>query len=84
MYKNLRRSAYHLAGDGTSWAEDFRALSFPEHWHAGLLELHNYGREEDKQRLTLPTQPARRRAADARTRCDRPPQAPNPRGVGTA
>ncbi|MEV8406808.1 DUF3962 domain-containing protein [Streptomyces niveus] len=55
MYKNLRRSAYHLAGDGTSWAEDFRALSFPEHWHAGLLELHNYGREEDKQRLTLPT-----------------------------
>ena len=55
MYKNIRRSAYHLAEDSTPWTEDFRALPFPEHWHAGLLELHNHGRDEEKQQLTLPT-----------------------------
>ncbi|MFF8654133.1 pPIWI_RE module domain-containing protein [Streptomyces huasconensis] len=55
MYRNLRRSAYHLAGDSASWTEDFRALPFPEHWHTGLLELHNYGRDEEKRRPTLPT-----------------------------
>ncbi|WP_171162558.1 pPIWI_RE module domain-containing protein [Streptomyces sp. I05A-00742] len=55
MYKSIRRSAYHLAEDSTPWTEDFQALSFPEHWHAGLLELHNHGRDEEKQQLTLPT-----------------------------
>ncbi|WP_431952822.1 pPIWI_RE module domain-containing protein [Actinacidiphila sp. bgisy167] len=55
MYKNIRRSAYHLAESGAPWTEDFRALPFPEHWHAGLLELHNHGRDEDKRQLTLPT-----------------------------
>ncbi|MDX2540634.1 pPIWI_RE module domain-containing protein [Streptomyces sp. WI04-05B] len=55
MYKNTRRSAYHLAEDSAPWTEDFRALAFPEHWHAGLLDLHNHGRDEEKQLLTLPT-----------------------------
>ncbi|QIY94511.2 DUF3962 domain-containing protein [Streptomyces sp. S1D4-11] len=55
MYKKIRRSAYHLAEDSAPWTEDFRALSFPEQWHPGLLELHNHGRDEDKQHQTLPT-----------------------------
>ncbi|WP_328671970.1 pPIWI_RE module domain-containing protein [Streptomyces sp. NBC_00328] len=55
MYKNIRRSAYHLAEDSAPWTEDFRALPFPEHWHTGLLELHNRGRDEEKRQLTLPT-----------------------------
>lgn len=55
MYKNIRRSAYHLAEEGTPWTEDFQALPFPEHWHAGLLELHNHGRGEEKWQPTLPT-----------------------------
>ncbi|MEO3763227.1 DUF3962 domain-containing protein [Streptomyces sp. B5E4] len=55
MYQHIRRSAYHLAEDGEPWTEDFRALAFPEHWHADLLELHNHGRDEEKRRLTLPT-----------------------------
>ncbi|MFJ7266393.1 pPIWI_RE module domain-containing protein [Streptomyces sp. NPDC099050] len=55
MYKSIRRSAYHLAEDSTPWVEDFHVLPFPEHWHAGLLELHNHGRDEEKQQLTLPT-----------------------------
>ncbi|WP_282699391.1 DUF3962 domain-containing protein [Streptomyces sp. CC219B] len=55
MYQHIRRSAYHLAQGGEPWTEDFRALAFPEHWHAELLELHNYGRDEEKRQLTLPT-----------------------------
>ncbi|MCM2422129.1 pPIWI_RE module domain-containing protein [Streptomyces sp. RKAG293] len=55
MYKSIRRSAYHLAEGSTPWTEDFHVLPFPEHWHAGLLELHNHGRNEEKQQLTLPT-----------------------------
>ncbi|MFB7930846.1 pPIWI_RE module domain-containing protein [Streptomyces sp. NPDC056039] len=55
MYQNIRRSAYHLAEGSEPWTEDFRALAFPEHWHAELLELHNYGRDEEKRQLTLPT-----------------------------
>ncbi|MFB7587733.1 pPIWI_RE module domain-containing protein [Streptomyces sp. NPDC056169] len=55
MYKSIRRSAYHLAGDSTPWTEDFRVLPFPEHWRARLIELHNHGRDEEKQRLILPT-----------------------------
>ncbi|MFF3014012.1 pPIWI_RE module domain-containing protein [Streptomyces sp. NPDC057939] len=55
MYKNIRRSAYQLAEDSTPWVEDFHVLPFPEHWHSGLLELHNHGRDEEKQQLTLPT-----------------------------
>ncbi|MBO1330975.1 pPIWI_RE module domain-containing protein [Streptomyces sp. VRA16 Mangrove soil] len=55
MYQHIRRSAYHLADGGTPWTEDFRALSFPEHWQSGLLELHNHGRPEDRRKLTLPT-----------------------------
>lgn len=55
MYKKNRRSAYHLADGAVPWTEDFRALPFPEQWHPGLLELHNHGRAEDKQRQTLPT-----------------------------
>lgn len=46
MYKEIRRAAYHLADAAEPWTEDFRALPFPEHWHEGLLELHNYGRSE--------------------------------------
>ncbi|MEU7296595.1 DUF3962 domain-containing protein [Streptomyces exfoliatus] len=55
MYKSIRRSAYHLAGDSTPWTGDFRALPFPEHWRARLIELHNHGRDEEKERLILPT-----------------------------
>ncbi|MGW1613692.1 pPIWI_RE module domain-containing protein [Streptomyces sp. NPDC002285] len=55
MYQNIRRSAYHLAEGGEPWTEDFRALAFPEHWHAELLALHNQGRDEEKRQLTLPT-----------------------------
>ncbi|MDO0933206.1 DUF3962 domain-containing protein [Streptomyces sp. DG2A-72] len=55
MYQNIRRSAYHLAEGSESWTEDFRALAFPEHWHAELLALHNHGRDEEKRQLTLPT-----------------------------
>ncbi|MDI5964105.1 pPIWI_RE module domain-containing protein [Streptantibioticus silvisoli] len=55
MYQHIRRSAYHLAKGGEPWTEDFRALAFPEHWHAELLELHNHGRDEEKRQLTLPT-----------------------------
>ncbi|MEV7784605.1 DUF3962 domain-containing protein [Streptomyces sp. NPDC088106] len=55
MYKKIRRSAYHLAEDSAPWTEDFRALPFPEQWHPGLLELHNHGRDEEKQQRTLPT-----------------------------
>ncbi|MFE1995240.1 pPIWI_RE module domain-containing protein [Streptomyces parvulus] len=55
MYKKVRRSAYHLAADAAPWTEDFRAVPFPEQWHPALLELHNHGRDEDKQQQTLPT-----------------------------
>lgn len=55
MYQNIRRSAYHLAEGGEPWIEDFRALAFPEHWHAELLALHNHGRDEEKRQLNLPT-----------------------------
>ncbi|MEU4108054.1 DUF3962 domain-containing protein [Streptomyces sp. NPDC027717] len=55
MYKYIRRSAYHLTEDSTPWTEDFRVLPFPEHWRTGLLGLHNHGRPEEKQQLTLPT-----------------------------
>lgn len=55
MYKNIRRSAYQLADPEVPWTEDFRALSFPERWHSGLLDLHNHGRDEERQHQTLPT-----------------------------
>lgn len=55
MYQHIRRSVYHLAEGSQPWSEDYRALAFPEHWHADLLELHNHGRDEEKRQLTLPT-----------------------------
>ncbi|GAA3884380.1 pPIWI_RE module domain-containing protein [Streptomyces sedi] len=55
MYQHIRRSAYRLAEGGEPWTADFRALSFPEHWHADLLDLHNHARDEEKRRFTLPT-----------------------------
>ncbi|MFD9715765.1 pPIWI_RE module domain-containing protein [Streptomyces sp. NPDC059076] len=55
MYQHIRRSTYHLAEGSEPWTEDYRALAFPEHWHADLLELHNYGRDEEKRQRTLPT-----------------------------
>ncbi|MDR3079323.1 MAG: DUF3962 domain-containing protein, partial [Streptomyces sp.] len=55
MYQHIRRSAYHLADDRTTWTEDFMALAFPEQWKTELLDLHNYGRPDDGQHRTLPT-----------------------------
>jgi hypothetical protein len=55
MYKEIRRAAYHLADAAKPWTEDFRALPFPEHWHEGLLKLHNYGRSEGEWHKTIPT-----------------------------
>ncbi|MEU4083097.1 pPIWI_RE module domain-containing protein [Streptomyces aureus] len=55
MYREIRRAAYHLADVAEPWTEDFRAVRFPEHWHAGLLELHNYRRADDEWRKTIPT-----------------------------
>ncbi|WP_406351721.1 pPIWI_RE module domain-containing protein [Streptomyces sp. NBC_00658] len=55
MYREIRRAAYHLAEGAKPWSEDFRAVRFPEHWHMGLLELHNYGRTEEERHKTIPT-----------------------------
>ncbi|MER5601538.1 DUF3962 domain-containing protein [Streptomyces sp. NPDC002265] len=55
MYREIRRAAYHLADVAEPWIEDFRTVRFPEHWHAGLLALHNYKRAEDEWRKTIPT-----------------------------
>jgi hypothetical protein len=55
MYKEIRRAAYHLAEGAAPWIEDFRALRFPEHWHEGLLKLHNHRREGDERHKTVPT-----------------------------
>ncbi|MEO3976480.1 DUF3962 domain-containing protein [Streptomyces sp. CAU 1734] len=55
MYREIRRSAYHLADPAAPWTEDYRALRFPEHWQGALLALHNHGRPEDEWRRTLPT-----------------------------
>lgn len=55
MYQSIRRAAFHLAEGATPWTADFRALRFPEHWHEGLLELHNHGRTEEGQHKNIPT-----------------------------
>ncbi|WP_327393176.1 DUF3962 domain-containing protein [Streptomyces sp. NBC_01186] len=55
MYREIRRAAYHLAEGAEPWAMDFRALRFPEHWHKGLLELHNHGRDEGGWHKSVPT-----------------------------
>lgn len=55
MYKEIRRAAYHLAEDAAPWTADYRAFPFPEHWHEGLLELHNHGRRQDGRHRTVPT-----------------------------
>lgn len=55
MYQHIRRSAYHLAEGSEPWIEDYRAIAFPEHWHADLLELHNHGRDEERRQRTVPT-----------------------------
>ncbi|MEW2220778.1 DUF3962 domain-containing protein [Streptomyces sp. NPDC006990] len=55
MYRNIRRSAYHLADDQATWTEDYLALAFPERWRTGLLALHNHDLPEDKRWNHLPT-----------------------------
>lgn len=55
MYREIRRSAYHLADPAVRWTEDYRALRFPEHWQSTLLALHNHGRPEAEWQRTLPT-----------------------------
>ncbi|MFJ8042134.1 pPIWI_RE module domain-containing protein [Kitasatospora sp. NPDC096147] len=45
-YRTVSRAAYHLAPDAAPWTTDYRALPFPEHARASLLELCNHGREE--------------------------------------
>ncbi|TGZ12559.1 hypothetical protein DV517_66430 [Streptomyces sp. S816] len=55
MYREIRRSAYHLADPVAPWTEDYRALRFPEHWQSALLALHNHGRPDGEWQRVLPT-----------------------------
>ncbi|AXG81276.1 pPIWI_RE module domain-containing protein [Streptomyces paludis] len=59
MYETIRRAAYqsvpHTAPNRIPWTADYRALSFPEHWRAELLALHNLGRNSPDQHRTVPT-----------------------------
>ncbi|MFJ2874578.1 pPIWI_RE module domain-containing protein [Streptomyces sp. NPDC087298] len=55
MYREIRRSAYHLADPAAPWTQDYRALRFPEHWQSPLLALRNHGRPEAEWQRTLPT-----------------------------
>ncbi|MFF8784490.1 pPIWI_RE module domain-containing protein [Streptomyces sp. NPDC015125] len=55
MYREIRRSAYHLADPATPWTEDYRALRFPERWQSTLMTLHNHGRPEAEWQRGLPT-----------------------------
>ncbi|MER6916006.1 DUF3962 domain-containing protein [Streptomyces sp. NPDC000594] len=55
MYREIRRSAYHLADPGVPWTEGYRALRFPERWQGTLLALHNHGRPETEWQRVLPT-----------------------------
>ncbi|MGV9786736.1 pPIWI_RE module domain-containing protein [Streptomyces sp. NPDC003435] len=55
MYREIRRSAYHLADPAAPWTQDYRALRFPEHWQSTLLALHNHGRPESEWQRVVPT-----------------------------
>lgn len=55
MYGAIRRAAYALDPAAAPWTADYRALPFPRHWRADLLELCNFRRPEEKRLKTVPT-----------------------------
>ncbi|MGR8007688.1 pPIWI_RE module domain-containing protein [Streptomyces hypolithicus] len=48
-YRDASRAAYLLKSDATPWTAEYRALPFPEQWHASILELCNLGRAPEAE-----------------------------------